>query len=172
MTLTRRYRFVLVVYLSSRGLSYAVFEGSLSPLDWGVKEVRGKNRHAKSLRIVRQLLEWHQPDIMVLQDTSGRGTIRAKRFRTLNLAIGELAEARGLPVCAYSREQVRQCFAPLGVTTKQTIAQAIIKHIPAFARYLPPPRKPWMSEHARMSLFDAAALGITHFYLDELRCAA
>lgn len=170
--LTRRYRFVLVVYPSSRGLAYVVFEGLLSPLDWGVKEVRGRNRHGESLRIVRRLLEQYQPETVVLQDTSRRGTTRAERIRTLNLAIGELAEVYGIPVYAYSRAQVRQCFASFAVTTKQTIAEAIIKHIPAFKRYLPPPRRPWMSEHARMSLFDAAALGITHFNTDGMRCAA
>jgi len=42
--------------------------------------------------------------------------------------------------------------------TKDTIAAAIAKHIPAFERFLPPPRKLWKSEDARMGIFDAAAL--------------
>jgi hypothetical protein len=47
--------------------------------------------------------------------------------------------------------------------SKQMIAGAIAKNIPAFHRYLPPPRKPWKSEDARMGMFDAAALGIVFF---------
>jgi hypothetical protein len=39
-------------------------------------------------------------------------------------------------------------------------------HIPAFERYVPPPRKPWKSEDARMGIFDAAALALT-FFKDE-----
>ena len=50
-----------------------------------------------------------------------------------------------------------------GVLNKQSLAETIARHIPAFARYLPPPRKPWMSEDSRMSLFDAAALALTFF---------
>ena len=41
------------------------------------------------------------------------------------------------------------------------IAETIAKHIPAFDRYLPPPRKPWMSEDPRMAVFDAVALALT-----------
>jgi hypothetical protein len=46
---------------------------------------------------------------------------------------------------------------------KQIIAEAIARHVPAFERYVPPPRKPWMSEDARMGLVDAAALGLVFF---------
>jgi hypothetical protein len=43
------------------------------------------------------------------------------------------------------------------------MAEVIAKHIPAFVRYVPPPRKPWMSEDARRELFDAAALALVFF---------
>jgi len=46
---------------------------------------------------------------------------------------------------------------------RRSLALVIAQHIPAFERYLPPPRKPWMSEDARMGLFDAAALALTFF---------
>jgi len=51
----------------------------------------------------------------------------------------------------------------IGVTNKRQLAEAIAARIPAFERYLPPPRKPWMSEDSRMNLFDAAALALTFF---------
>ena len=43
------------------------------------------------------------------------------------------------------------------------MAELIAQRIPAFERYVPPPRKPWMSEDARMGLFDAAGLGLVFF---------
>src|SRR6266536_5529454 len=104
------------------------------------------------------------PDVLVLQDTSERGTLRARRIRHLNEAIGTLAETQGIPVVAYSRAQVRACFAALGSPTKAGIAEAIAKHIPAFDRFLPPRRKLWMSEDARMGLFDAVAVALTLFH--------
>ena len=54
-------------------------------------------------------------------------------------------------------------FAHLGSSNKQTLAELIAKHIPAFERYIPPPRKPWMSEDRRMGIFDAAALALVFF---------
>jgi hypothetical protein len=99
----------------------------------------------------------------VLQDTSAQGTLRARRIIKLNAAIATLALGRGIPVYAYSRDEVQDAFANFGVTTKQGLAEIIAKHIPAFERYVPLPRKPWKSEDARMGIFDAAALALTFF---------
>jgi hypothetical protein len=56
-----------------------------------------------------------------------------------------------------------RAFAGVGVINKRQLAEAVAKHIPAFQRYLPRVRKPWMSEDSRMHLFDAAALALTFF---------
>jgi hypothetical protein len=75
-----------------------------------------------------------------------------------------LADQRGVLVKTYSRAQVIEYFAGLGAITKQKIAEAIAKHIPALGLYVPPARKPWMSENARMGIFDAAALARLFFH--------
>lgn len=98
---------------------------------------------------IAAVLERFRPDVLVLQDMSSTGTRRAYRMRELNAGIGELAEDRGIPVHVFSRAQVRETFEPFGLTSKHFIAETIAKHIPAFDRYLPPRRKPWMSEDAR-----------------------
>jgi hypothetical protein len=66
-------------------------------------------------------------------------------------------------VYAYTRKDVCDAFGYLGAVNKQIIAEAIAKHVPAFERYVPPPRKPWMTEDGRMGIFDAAALGLVFF---------
>jgi hypothetical protein len=48
--------------------------------------------------------------------------------------------------------------------TKHRIAEMIAKHIPALNLYVPPARKSWMSEDARMGIFDAAALAWMFFH--------
>lgn len=163
MNARRRYNFVLAIYPSTRGFAFVVFEGPLSPVDWSVKEVRGRHKNQRCLIGIAAVLERYQPDVLVLQDMSPTGTRRAHRLRELNASLGELAEERGIPVYVYSRAQVRDAFDPAGLLNKYEIAEAIARHIPSFDRYLPPVRKPWMSEDARMSLFDAAALALTFF---------
>ena len=156
-----RYNLVLAIYPSTRGFAFVAFEGPFSPVDWSAREIRGRHKNQRCLISITVLLERFRPDVLVLQDMSSTGTRRAHRLRELNADIRELAEERGIPVFAYSREQVREAFAPFGLTTKHFIAETIAKHIPAFDRYLPPPRKPWMSEDSRMAVFDAVALAPT-----------
>lgn len=163
MTTLRRYELVLAIYPNTSGFAFVLFEGSLAPVDWGVTAVRGLDRNDQCLRIVASMFARHEPDVLVLQDTSSTGTRRARRVRNLNAAIFKLAELNGIPVRTYSRARVHLAFSYLGSPSKHAIAEAIAKHIPAFERYLPPPRKPWMTEDVRMGLFDAAGLVLTFF---------
>jgi hypothetical protein len=163
MNWLRRYTLVMSIYLSTRGFAFVLFEGPLSPFDWGVTESRGNGKDRRCLAKVAAILDRYQPDILVLQDTSPRGTRRVSWVTDLNAAIVELVERRGIPIYTYSREDVRRAFEYLGTTNKHDMAEVIAKHIPTFERYLPPARKPWMSEDSRMAIFDAAALALVFF---------
>jgi Holliday junction resolvasome RuvABC endonuclease subunit len=163
MNETRQYVFVLAVYPNSRGFAFVLFKDHLSPIDWGVKEMRGRRKHSRCVARITTILDRHHPDVMVLQDTSPTGTRRSRRVTNLNAAVAKLASNRAIPVYAYSREGVHSAFAEFGLPNKHSMAELIAKHIPAFEYYLPPPRKPWMSEDARMGLFDAAALALVFF---------
>ncbi len=154
---------VLAIHLQSRGFAFVLFEGWLAPVDWGVQESRGANKNARCLTRIASLLALHTPDVLVLQDMSERGTLRAPRIQELNRRIAELADQRGILVRTYSRAQVVEHFEEQGARTKQRIAETITKHIPALGLYVPKVRKPWMSEDARMGIFDAAALAWTYF---------
>jgi hypothetical protein len=141
-----------------------VFEGTQSIVDWGIRGARNGHCPEQYLAAVAALLEAYRPAVLVVQDMTPAGTQRAPRIRTLNAAIRRLAEDCSIRVHSYSRAQVRLAFAPLAAPTKEAIAASVAKTIPSFRRYLPPHRKPWMSEHARMGLFDAAALALTFIW--------
>lgn len=164
MTSPRRYHLVLAIYLNSRGFAYAIFEGETAPLDWGAVEVRGEDKRTRVLLRVGSLLSRYVPDVVVLQDTGDRGTRRNHRIRRLNEDVAEHAESFCIPITTFSRAQVQRCFQYLGAVTKDNLAAEIAKDIPAFERFLPPARKVWKSEDARMGIFDAAALVLTYFH--------
>jgi hypothetical protein len=164
MNALKRYAFVLAIYLTSRGFAYVAFEGPLSPIDWGVARKDGEGKNGYCLKLAAALFLRYGPDVLVLQDTSPAGTRRSPRIVALNVAISELAERPGILVHAYTRERVRSAFGHLASPTKHAIAEAIAKNIPWFERRLPPPRKPWSAEDARMGIFDAAALALTFFH--------
>lgn len=166
MTPSRRHMLVLSLYCNTRGFAFVLFEGPLSPFDWGIQEVRGARKQARCLTRLTAILDRYTPDVVVVQDSSPQGTRRALRITRLNAEIVEMAERRGIPVYAYSRAEVLRLFQSTGHANKQILAELIAKHIPAFDRYVPPPRKPWKSEDARMGLFDAAALALS-FYSNQ-----
>src|SRR5437879_838598 len=96
--------------------------------------------------LCRRPVNRYEPGIVVLQNTNPDGTTRAQRIRLLNTAIAELIESAGIETIFFSRVEVMSAFASVGVINKRELAEAIAKHIPAFQRYLPPVRKPRMSE--------------------------
>lgn len=159
MNVPKRSSLVLAIYFQTKGFGFVVLEG-LFPVDWGTPEVVGRDREARCIRHIDSLLTLHTPDVVVLQDTTK--TSRSPRIQALSRRAFELMERRGVPVRAYSRQEVLDFFAGLGATTKQQIAQTIAQYIPVLSLYVPPPRKPWKAADPRMGIFDATALAWTY----------
>jgi hypothetical protein len=159
----RKYTLTMSIYTNSRGFAFVLFEGTLSPYDWRILELRGPKKDKECLDKIMAILDRSEPDVLILQDTGPGGTPRASRLVTLNSAVEEAAHQRSIPVFKYSRAEVYSSFASAGFANKQALAELIAKHIPAFERYVPPPRKPWKSEDARMGIFDAAAMALVFF---------
>ena len=68
----------LSVYLNTRGFAFVVFEGHVSPLDWGIREVRGPRKRKGCLTRITKVVDRYRPDVLVIQDTSEHGTKRAR----------------------------------------------------------------------------------------------
>jgi hypothetical protein len=167
MNVRAPYSFILAMYPNSRGVAFVVFEGTQSLVDWGLRVTRYKHEQYRYLSAIGDLFVLYQPATLLLENMAAAGARRSERIRHLNAKIAERALALHIPVRFFSRHQVRQAFAPYGVVTKEAIADAIGKQVPALARFVPPPRKPWTSEHARMGIFDAAAMALTFYQSDR-----
>jgi hypothetical protein len=154
---------VLAVHPFTRGIAFTLFESPLSPVDWGVKDIRGKQKNALAFEATKQLIERLQPDVLVLQDLSGPNVHRAKRIRRLQRLIASHAEGQSIEVHRYRRKEIQECFKASGAVTRYEIAQAIASQVHAFGHQLPPKRQIWNAEDVRMSLFDAASLVMTFY---------
>ncbi len=152
---------VLAIQPFFRGIAFTLFEGPLSPIDWGIKDTRRGERNIRSLKAAIDLIDRLQPDVVVLGDVHRRG----QRIRRLGQLIVGHAEGQSIDVCRYTRRQVRECFRDVGAKSRYEIAQAIASRVHAFAHRVPPVRKVWKSEDERMCLFDAAALVMTFYQL-------
>lgn len=154
---------VLSIYPSSRGYAYVLFEGAQNPYDWGVKDIRKKNKNEAALEGISTLIERYLPDYIVIEDYAEKSSRRSTRIRRLYRMISNVALKEGIEIRRISREAVFKCFAADGVKKKSDVAKAIARELPDLAHRLPPVRKIWMSEDPRQSLFDAAALGMAFY---------
>ncbi len=152
---------VLAIRLNTRGFAFAVFEGSLSTVDWGIKGITAKGDDA-FIKKVRALMQSYRPTVLVLQDCKNKPSRCTPRVEKLVRRIARLPEAKDASVFKYSRADIRACFAAYDARTKDEIARAIAKVLPEFSPKVPPIRKIWMSEDYRMGLFDAISLVFTH----------
>ncbi|MBI1894645.1 MAG: hypothetical protein HYS14_11090 [Candidatus Rokubacteria bacterium] len=152
-------RRILAVDPVSRGFGFVVVEGRDRLVDWGTREAR-IDKEKTCLNKIAALWERYEPDVLVLEECAARGCRRSTRVRGLLRRLRMAAVRRGLRVRAIPRRAVRKAFASRDARTKDQIARAIAAEFPEIAPYLPPLRKPWMTEDQRMSVFVAVAIAV------------
>jgi hypothetical protein len=151
---------VLALRPFTRGVAFALFESPLSPVDWGIKEIRGGKQNARCAAAARNLMARFQPAVLVLPAHLPRSGNRAARLLHL---IANHATGQSIEICRYSQADVQAAFKDVGATSRYEIAQAIAGQVHAFGPLLPKLRKTWANESDRMYLFDAAALAMAYF---------
>lgn len=155
-------RRVLAIDLYSNGFGFAVLEGPERLIDYGVKKVKGEKNSACLKKII-DLIDHYQPDGIILENPTAKGSRRQRRVQELTEVILKLALSKRIKARSFSRLQIiKTCSSP-GASTKHQVASRIVKQLPDLGLKLPPPRKPWMTEDERMSIFDAVALALTFF---------
>jgi hypothetical protein len=159
-------RVTMAIAPTSRGFGYVVFEDRDLLMDWGVKEARNNKTHDCLLKL-RVLMHMLQPALLVVEDTTHRGSRRSVRISKLIDAVIELAKDKSIAVSRCSRDEVLSVFGRAGAKSKDDIAGTVAKALPELAPRLPRRRRIWESEHYSMALFDAAALALTHFARSE-----
>lgn len=156
---------VLALDPMSRGFGFAVLEGPTTLVDWGIRNAANDDPRAL-LRKVRDLVDLYRPDAMIVEDCRDRGSRRRDRVRKAIDNVGSLASAE-MEFCLISPSLVRQIFGDGAAVTKHTVATAVAEHFPELGVRLPPKRKAWMPEDARMAIFDAVAFGLTYYYFQS-----
>ena len=158
----------LSIFLNARGFAYVALEGALSPFDWGISDVYGRDKVEKSLRVIGRIMRALSPDVLVLRGLYDALFVGSRKLQNLVRVLEALATAANIPVYMISRKQVRQTFSFLGEQpTRSEIAVAIVKRVAVFEQYVPRPRKLWESEDRRIGLFDAVALGFAFYAIFE-----
>ena len=153
---------VLAVHPTSKGFGWVLFEGPLVPVDWGIASAK-VNRSAKSMSRFKQLLDQYQPSALILEKFDEDDSRRGERIRELAQTMRGFASNRDMDTSIYSRQEVSTVVTGNAKASRHTAARAVSERLPILQHRLPNARKLWQSEDDRQCLFDAAALGITHY---------
>ena len=153
-----QYMRVLALDPSRQGFGFAVVESRGKLVDWGVARVWGKSDQAFVAR-VEELVLRYLPVAIALGEPDGRRSPRAARRIRLLASYAHQSRIHALHM---SPTDVRATLQRPGAT-KHEVAETLVDLFPELEPYLPPHRRPWMSEDARMDIFDALALAIAAF---------
>lgn len=157
---------VLAMDPSTRGFGFAVFEGPDRLVDWGLVHV-GRDKNDASLKRFEDLMGLYAPAGVVAEDCADAACQRRSRARLLIAQALDYAAFFERHVITVPWRTVRVVVGGRPKATKEEIARAVARRFPEVAHRLPPHRKPWMSEDARTSLFDAVALGVAGLLSDS-----
>jgi hypothetical protein len=156
---------LLALEVRTGRLGFAVFEGSTSLLDWGVRTFeKGKRTFEPSVRDrLRVLFAFYSPVEIVLRAHTYHLKSHRKAYAAILKATRSEARNHSIKVSVLSARQIRASFAKRGEIFKHEIALTIVRQFPELSWKLPQRRRVYQSERAVMLVFDAAANGITYF---------
>ena len=156
---------ILAIDLRHRRFGYAVFEGHRMLLDWGVRvypAVGDAEAEMARKRLAALLILFSPSAIVITKERLDKTHINA-HMRFLVEAVRREASAHAIPIYLLEQSQVKQTFLNLDCNTKDEIASALARIFPKLHWNLPLQRKLGQSEHPRMTIFDAIALGLAYW---------
>jgi hypothetical protein len=154
---------ILSIQATTRGFAYCIFNGPSNLYDWGIKHIRGGAKNAQCLALIEHLITRFDPHFIVFEDVDEVGGRRSLRVRHLYRDVEKLSDRASLDTYVYPWQMVFSVFGDSQPKTRHDIAKVVAVIMPALRKRLPPLRKPWLPMDTRQALFDAAALGITHY---------
>lgn len=157
----------LALQVTTRGFAYCLFESPGQLIDFGIKHVKRGDKNKQSLLAIERLIVRFDPHVIVFEDVSEVGSKRLSRVRNLYRDIEKLADRASIETYAYPWQIVFSVFKEGSPKTRHDLAVMIAGIVPAIARRLPPKRKPWLPMDARQALFDAAALGLAFYAVND-----
>jgi hypothetical protein len=143
-----------------RGLAFVWFErGEL--IDWGTRSCGREPKAGRALLDV--LVNVSAADIVVLEDPDAEGCLRRAHIKQFLRVAAAHARRQGLRVVKVARRDVGMIWRDRGSSTKQAIAAKLADHFTELRHLVPPPRKLFMDEVARLQIFDALTLVLAAF---------
>ncbi|MCI5056812.1 MAG: hypothetical protein MRY83_11930 [Flavobacteriales bacterium] len=156
---------VMALFLHSRGFSIAILEDALTVINaYNVVLHKYPISNATILQKVKEKISFYLPEVVILEDAEGFGSRKGTRVKRAIKKIEKYAIEQKLSISKYSRNDIRFVFNAFNAQSKYEIAKVITENVKQLPVELPKKRLSHKPEHYCMTIFDAIALGITHYY--------
>jgi hypothetical protein len=157
---------ILAIDLRHRRFGYAVFEGHRRLRDSGLRVYRaiGEAEASMASKRLAVLLKSFSPSAIVVKRERWDRAQTSSHISSLVEVMTRGASAHSIPIFLIGDDDVRKTFRNLGCETRDEIAAALSRIFPELVWRLPPKRRAWQSEHPRMAMFDAIALGLAFWH--------
>lgn len=162
---------ILAIALRSQRLGFVVTEGSIELLHWGMIYYEGNEEASISgaMKRAQVLFARFAPSRIAIERSLVDKVPNPKNLQSLYRFIRREAFRQSIPMCMFTRINVRSAFSDFDVRSKDEIAALLIRMFPELQPKLPPKRKLWKREHFSMPMFDAIALAIACWRRDCLQ---
>ena len=105
MSRFKEHGLVLAVHPISRGFGWVLFEGPMTPVDWGIASAK-VNKSEQCMKRFKQLLDRYEPAAVIVEKFPPEDARRGERIRTLAQTMRAFASNRDMDTLVYSREEV------------------------------------------------------------------
>jgi hypothetical protein len=156
---------ILAIDLRHRRFGYAVFQGHRLLRDSGLRVYRavGEAEAAMASKRLTMLLKSFSPSAIVVKKERWDRAQVSSHIRSLVEVMTRVAATHTIPILVIGDNDVRRTFRNMECETRDEIAAALARIFPELHWRLPPKRRAWQSEHPRMAMFDAIALGLAYW---------
>jgi len=162
MSPSQKSELVLAVFPTSRGFGWALFEGTMAPVNWGIASVK-RNKSAWCMTRFGKLIDLYRPKALLIEVNDSPEAGPGNRVAVLAQDMRGFAANRDIDVHVYSREEIASTLLSDEHASRDDVAEVVAELLPILRDRLPSPRRPWQNVDGRRCLFDAAALGIAHY---------
>jgi hypothetical protein len=156
MTNQSSQKLVLAFDVRPRRFGFVAFEGPNRLLDWGIHSFFSGPSGLPADKKVLTLINDFSPSVIVVRERQGQSD--AKVLETLR----QQAKERNIALSFISQKAIMKAFAG-AEKNKHEVASALAQQFSILMSKLPRRQKCWQSEDYRMSIFDAAAVGVAYF---------
>ena len=157
---------MLAIFIRSQRFGFAVLDGQMSLLDWGIVFYQRNNsvRVAAATRKMVSLLTLFAPFVVVVGRARLSNVRNTSGVRSIFKSIRREASIRFIPLHVIKQADVRNAFRDFHAKSKDEVASVLVRMFPKILWKLPPKRKIWKAGHPRMPMFDAVALAVAYWH--------